>query len=596
MIISTNLIMSQNDSYYWYKNKKLSLEEIDSKKFVIFELERNDSVNIQKLFSDKNIAVRDMSAKENVDGIPKKWAVVDKTTFENLKQKKLKICYEGSFFRNPRNIEAGLTNVFYIKLNNEDDRDLLESLAKENKVKIIDRNKFMPLWFTLSCSEESNGNALVMANKFYESKLFAASEPEFMIQNMTSCADDTYFSYQWNLAQTNQYGNNNWVNIDLCQGLGYINGNSSIIVAIIDRGVELDHPDLNIYPISYDTDTGDSLSYVNDAHGTLVAGVTGAKRNNSLGISGIAPGCPVMSISSNLSYNTTITQKLADGINFAWQNSASVINCSWYAMEHQLLDNAIDSALIRGRNGLGCVVVCASGNNDFQSIDYPACSNDDILVVGACSPCGERKNINSCDGEDVWGSNYGGQLDIMAPGVLIPTTDMQGDLGVNPDIPLHTESGGNIITNDFSNQNYTVWFNGTSAAAPHVSGVAALILSLNTNSNLKGKYVNKLIESCAQKVGGYTYDQEAGRPNGTWCEDMGYGLLNAYEPLNLESQHPTTSILNRNFSSFTERSGDNVYVEDVHVTNDSDFIIYYTSGLIINSNFSVAAGSTFNTY
>lgn len=451
----------------------------------------------------------------------------------------------------------------------------------------------MPLWFTLSCSKESSGNALEMANLFYESNLFEASEPEFMIQNMTSCANDTYFNYQWNLAQTSQFGSNDWVNIDICRAHGLSTGSSNIIVAVVDNGVELNHPDLNIYTVSYDTETGDSLSVVYDKHGTCVAGITGALKNNSIGISGVAPDCPVMSISSMLIEDTTTTKKLAGGINFAWQNGASVINCSWYALEHQYLDDAIEAALTQGRNGLGCIVVCAAGNNDVQSIDYPACSNDDIIVVGACSPCGERKNPVSCDGED-WGSSYGEQLDIMAPGVLIPSTDRQGFKGYNPDYPLHTDNGGNIITSDFTNQNYTVWFNGTSAAVPHVSGVAALLLSLNPG--LKGKYVTKLIENSAQKVGGYSYYNNEGKPNGTWCSEMGYGLLNAYESLLQEYQYPTTSILNQSITSSTYTSGNNVYVEDVHVTNNSDFSINFSHGLIINSNFSVEIGSTFNSY
>ncbi len=118
------------------------------------------------------------------------------------------------------------------------------------------------------------------------------------------------------------------------------------------------------------------------------------------------------------------------------------------------------------------------------------------------------------------GSNYGDQLDIMAPGVFIPTTDIQNTAGYNNTNPIHD--------NDFSNRSYTNWFNGTSAATPHVAGVAALILS--ANPFLTGQQVRNTIESTAQKVRTdlYTYSTVSGRSNGTWNNQMGYGLVNAY--------------------------------------------------------------------
>ncbi len=123
------------------------------------------------------------------------------------------------------------------------------------------------------------------------------------------------------------------------------------------------------------------------------------------------------------------------------------------------------------------------------------------------SNCGERKNPNSCDGETWWGSNFGSQLDIVAPGVLNYSTDRSGTVG-------------------YTNNNYIPNFNGTSSACPHVAGVAALILSVNPC--LTGQQVRDIIEQTAQKVGGYSYSTTAGRPNGTWNNQMGYGLVDAH--------------------------------------------------------------------
>jgi subtilisin family serine protease len=148
---------------------------------------------------------------------------------------------------------------------------------------------------------------------------------------------------------------------------------------------------------------------------------------------------------------------------------------------------------------------------------YPGNSRPEILAVGAVY--NYRRYANEI-GDD-WSSNYGPELDVMAPGVNIHTTDIQGDVG-------------------YTTNNYHENFSGTSASAPYVSGIAALVLSVNPN--LTGKQVADIIEWSAQEVGGYDYKTMYGRPNGPWHEEMGYGLVNAYRavsfsnPLNLSNQ------------------------------------------------------------
>ncbi len=106
----------------------------------------------------------------------------------------------------------------------------------------------------------------------------------------------------------------------------------------------------------------------------------------------------------------------------------------------------------------------------------------------------------------------------MAPGTDIVTTDIQGFLGYNPQY----EDNQSYVDND----EYVYSWRGTSAAAPHVSGVAALVLSVNPC--LTGQQVRDILEKTCQKVGTYSYTTTAGRPNGTWNNEMGYGLINAY--------------------------------------------------------------------
>jgi hypothetical protein len=123
----------------------------------------------------------------------------------------------------------------------------------------------MPLWYTLSCSKNSTGNALEMANLFYESKLFSVTEVDFLthyeLHNNNCVNNDVYFNDQWNLKNTGQYGGTPGIDINYCAAKFITEGDPSIIVAVMDSGIEVNHPDfVNIHPDSYDIETGGGRS------------------------------------------------------------------------------------------------------------------------------------------------------------------------------------------------------------------------------------------------------------------------------------------------------------------------------------------------
>lgn len=270
----------------------------------------------------------------------------------------------------------------------------------------------MPLWFVLSCTKLSNGNAMEMANRFYDTNLFQYAEPDLMVDDLLNCTNDTYFSNQWGLRNTGQYDGTNGVDIKACDAQTLSTG-TGITVAVVDQGIELNHPDLvaNIHPLNFDTETGSSPSIVRGNHGVACAGIIGASGNNAIGIRGVAPNARLMSISNSLEAAPMSRIKRGEGINWAVQNGADIISNSWgSSVQYQIIDDAITNALVNGRNGRGCIVLFASGN-DNRAVNYPANSNPNILIVGAISPCGQRKSPTSCDGEG-WGSNYGSQLDV----------------------------------------------------------------------------------------------------------------------------------------------------------------------------------------
>jgi thermitase len=148
------------------------------------------------------------------------------------------------------------------------------------------------------------------------------------------------------------------------------------------------------------------------------------------------------------------------------------------------------------------VVVFAAGN-DNGPVSYPATLSQ-VIAVGALSPCDERKAPTSCDGEYFWGSNYGSELDIAAPGVHMYSTDIQGSAGYN----TSASPGGDYYYN----------FNGTSSATPVVAGVAGLLLG--KCPKLKATAVENILKQTADDLGASGWDQQ-----------FGYGRVNAYKAL-----------------------------------------------------------------
>lgn len=500
-------------AHYWYNGEQVPLLTNPRREYLLLENPDAFSRSFSELssYTDEKPEVKqvqlgllDKIENENSginDSTQRFWTIVEKGSETLLTSQLAGIIYKGSAFYSQSGKELILTHIFYVKLKDKDDVETLFQKAKDNNVYIEGRNAFMPEWFVLSCDNESKGDALEMANSFYESGLFAAAEPDLMENMLIQCVNDAYFRQQWALQNTGQLGGTIGVDIKMCEAWQISEGNTNIIVALIDHGIELNHPDFaNISTVSFDSESGTSPSQVLGNHGTACAGIIGATANNYLGVAGIAPNATLMSISNSLAGTPNSRMKRADAVNFARTNGAAVINNSWgSAVPYQVIDDAINLAVSSGRGGLGCIVVFASGNDYQSSISYPS-NLPGVIAVGATDRNDLRADF----------SNYGTGLDIAAPGVGIYTTDRQGTNGYN--------SSASPVGDYYAN------FSGTSAAAPHVAAVAALVLSVD--NSLPYEQVVSILTESAEKVGGYTYNA-----NG-WSAELGFGRLNAYAALN----------------------------------------------------------------
>jgi subtilisin family serine protease len=205
----------------------------------------------------------------------------------------------------------------------------------------------------------------------------------------------------------------------------------------------------------------------------------------------VAWGVRILPVKVLDSSNQGNAANLASGITFAGDFGCRVISMS---LGFPSASTAVETA-VNYAHGLGSLLIAATGNGNSSTASYPA-RYANCIGVGALSPCNERKNPASCDGETNWGSNYGTDLDVVAPGVLIHTTDIRGAAG-------------------FTAGDYMPNFNGTSAATPFVAGVAALMFSVNnTLDNVTCRTL--MMESC----------DDLGPP--FWDPENGWGRLNAY--------------------------------------------------------------------
>ena len=561
--------VSAQEYFYYYNNQKQAFTLSTSSIYLVSEV-LQDERSFQEFLGPDFVIER--SGKDNafrttnpIDG-PKHtdqfWVFVDlkkpiskSEYFEQIQRFKSsnEIRLAMPFFKNEKVDRAGLSQYLYVKLKDKGDLFKLRGEIEVNNAELTGQNLFMPLWYTVGVTENSNMNAMEFANHLFESGQFEFAEPELMVDDdLHYVPNDALYGQQWGLNNTGSPGNTNtWggtAGIDLSteEAWDFELGSTGITVAILDQGIDPTHPDLagNLLP-GYDTETNSSPAVVYDNHGTACAGIVAAIDNNSIGVSGVAPNCRLVDLSNTLGGNATSRQNRANGFNWAAANNVDIISNSWGSgAQYAIIDNSITNALTVGRGGLGCIILFSSGNNN-SGVGYPANSNPDIVAVGAMSMCAERKRSSSnpgqvnagvspdpagvsCDNELWWGSNFGTQQDIVAPGVKIATTDRQGAAGYN------TSAG--------VAGNYTTTFNGTSSACPMAAGVAALILS--ANPSLTHDEVEDILELTARKVGAIAYAPSGGRPNGNWNNQMGYGLVSAQDAIHAYSPLTTLFAVN----------------------------------------------------
>ena len=302
--------------------------------------------------------------------------------------------------------------------------------------------------------------------------------------------NDYYFPLQWGLVKIG--GPAAWA---VSQGKG-------VIVAVVDTGVDLNHPDLRGQLVAgHDFVDNDEQPMDKNGHGTLMAGIIAALTNNSIGIAAVAPRARVMPVRVLGPDGTGTATVVGEGITYAWQHGASVINLSLAleagANNGPLLKSPQVDGAIKAAAAAGAVVVVAAGNTSTGGRDQTAydATVPGVIVVGASAK----------DGRPAAYSDHGAGLDLLAPG---------GGSSSNPGAKYCTQDQAIVSTwwNPTTQRSSYGGGCGTSMSVAFTSGVAALLRARGLNN---AATVDR-IEKTATDIGAKGRDDLSG-----------WGILNA---------------------------------------------------------------------
>ena len=309
-------------------------------------------------------------------------------------------------------------------------------------------------------------------HKSLKRRAFAPNDPSYL--------DDS----QWGLNGAHGIAMDQAWNIEGSSGSAYIT------IAVIDTGVDYEHEDLSskIWTSpqgyrGYDFVNNDNDPLDDNGHGTHVSGIAAAATNNGTGIAGVSINSKIMALKILASDGTGSEADEAEAILWAVRNGARVINLSLGSNEYFQVE--ADACAYAFNNGV--FIAAASGNDNTPYISYPA-GLATTFAVGASNESGVRCSLSDWGYDNFGnpgGSNYGPNLDVLAP-------------------------GNNILSTVLSN-GYDSW-NGTSMACPFVAGLASIVLSIRPDYG-PGDVAEAI--------------RRSGSDYPSFTNERGYGVINA---------------------------------------------------------------------
>ena len=407
-----------------------------------------------------------------------------------------------------------VTSDFLVAFKPEVTREQIDALNAEHGVEIVEQLHYVENGFLLRAPAGTGGlEGIATANAYRATGLTIWAHPDLISRRhrrvgevLTSTAmraerdGESYVSRQWHLDTAR-----------VTDAWSLTRGSSSINVAILDDGMDVDHPELSgkvVAQFDFDQDTADARpKALTDNHGTACSGVAVA---SGLRASGAAPGCSLIAVRFPSALGDSDEARM-----FTWavEQGADVISCSWGPQDglgtNQPLPGSTQAAIhhcvTTGRGGKGTPVLFAAGNGD-ESVDLDGyAANPDVMAIAASNDHEVRS----------WYSDFGDAVWVCAPS--------NGDADAGEKEILTIDRPGASGYNDGSeglDADYTGTFGGTSSATPLVAGIVGLMLS--ANPQLTVTEVRTILRNTAHKIDS-GYDANGHSPK------YGYGRVDAFE-------------------------------------------------------------------
>ncbi len=381
-----------------------------------------------------------------------------------------------------------------VKFKAETSEKIVEEINLEHGASQVYKSR--PLGFRkLRVSKEKN--VFELAETYSKNPNVEYAQPNYICRAFF-IPNDPYYSYQWHFPL-----------INMEQAWDIETGELSVVVAVLDTGVAYEDyrrgrrrryylaPDLagTNFVQGYDFIENDTHPNDDEGHGTHITGTIAQTTDNGIGVAGIAFNCSIMPVKVLDRNGSGTVDSLAEGMTYAADNGARVINMSLGFSSDVTPGDvpALTEAVEYAYNVKGCILVASSGNEGVGIVSLPA-AYPEVVAVGAAHSGDARADY----------SQYGPELELVAPGGDDEDRDDDGYI----DGVLQQTFGNN--TSDWGYWFYT----GTSCSAPHVSAVAALVLS--QNPALSNEEVREVMRSTAVDLG------PAGRD-----DEYGYGRIDA---------------------------------------------------------------------